>query len=264
MKMATTSTKSGASTVIGRIPYTNCIPFFHGLPEEGWQWTDVSPRELGQQAKEGSLMAGPLPLADFLRLKESFERLGPLGVAVRARCGSVMLFSRKPARQLDGTTIAVTEATSTSALLLRLILEQHLHVKPKEYRRGVASEDADGVLLIGDEAMQFRVTNREFPYETDLAFEWWLWQHLPFVFAVWAVRKDTPAAEKQRLSRLLQHQLAVNHGRLAELANERAESLGLPAEEIERYLASFIYRLSEPEEQGIAQFERLTHEHRLL
>lgn len=260
--MATASIKS--VTTVGRIPYTNCLPFFHGLPEEGWRWIDVSPRELGQQAKDGSVMAGPLPLADFLRLKESFERLGPLGVAVRARCGSVMLFSRKPSRQLEGATIAVTESTSTSALLLRLILEQHLHVKPKEYRRGVASEDADGVLLIGDEAMQFRATNREFPYETDLAFEWWLWQHLPFVFAVWVVRKDAAASDKQRLSRLLQHQLAVNHGRLGELAIARAASLGLPPEEIQRYLESFIYRLSEPEEQGIAQFERLAHEQHLL
>lgn len=262
--MGTVSAKPATAAVVGRIPYTNCIPFFHGLPEEGWQWADMSPRELGQQAKEGSLMAGPLPLADFLRLKESFERLGPLGVAVRARCGSVMLFSRKPSRQLDGATITVTEATSTSALLLRLILEQHLRVTPKEYRRGVASEDADGVLLIGDEAMQFRATNRQFPYETDLAFEWWLWQHLPFVFAVWAVRKDVAASDKQHLSRLLQHQLAINHGRLGELAIMRAASLGLPPEEIQRYLESFIYRLSEPEEQGIAQFERLAHEHHLL
>lgn len=262
--MATALSKTGSSVVVGRIPYTNCLPFFHGLPEEGWQWADLSPRELGQQAKDGALTAGPLPLADFLRLKDTFERLGPLGVAVRARCGSVMLFSRKPARQLEGAVIAVTEATSTSALLLRLVLEQHLRVTPKDYKRGVASDEADGVLLIGDEAMRFRATNREFPYETDLAFEWWLWQHLPFVFAVWCVRKDAPAADKQRLSRLLQHQLAVNHGRLEELANARAVELGLPAEETQRYLESFIYRLSAPEEEGIAKFDHLMHEHHLL
>ena len=260
--MATALTKS--STAVGRIPYTNCLPFFHGLPEDRWQWTDLSPRELGQQAKDAGLAAGPLPLADFLRLNETFERLGPLGVGVRSRCGSVMLFSRKPARQLEGSTIAVTEATSTSALLLRLVLEQHMRVKPKEYRRGVAAEEADGVLLIGDEAMQFRASNRQFPYETDLAFEWWLWQHLPFVFAVWAVRKDLPAADKQHLSRTLQHQLAVNTGRMQELAAARAASLGLPAEEIQRYLESFIYRLSAPEEEGIAKFDQLAHEHHLL
>ena len=253
-------------TLVARIPYTNCAPFFHGLAaeEEAWAWADLSPRQLGQEAKEGRLMAGPMALADFLRLNGAFERLGSLGIAVRGRCGSVLLFSRKPARQLDGEIIAVTEDTSTTALLLRLILEQQFRIKPKQYARGAATEDAEAVLLIGDEALKFRAVNRRYPYETDLAFEWWLWQHLPFVFAVWAVRKDAPAAEAQRLSRLLQHQLAVNTGRLDELAKERAPSLGLPPEEVQRYLASFIYRLSEPEERAITQFEALVHEHHLL
>ena len=263
--MAIASTKPASSTVIGRIPYTNCIPYFHGFPEHAaWQWADLSPRQLGRQAGDGALMAGALPLADFLRLADTFERLGPLGIAVRARCGSVMLFSRKPARQLDGATVAVTEATSTSALLLRLILERHFHIAPKTYARGPATDDADAVLLIGDEALKFHAQDRRYPYETDLAFEWWLWQHLPFVFAVWAVRKDAAAADKQQLSRLLQHQLAMNTARLEELAKARAPSLGLPPEEVRRYLASFIYRLSEPEEEGITRFRSLVEEHRLL
>ena len=254
-------------TLVARIPYTNCAPFFHGLAaEEAWAWADLSPRQLGQEAKEGRLMAGPMALADFLRLNGAFERLGSLGIAVRGRCGSVLLFSRKPARQLDGEIIAVTEDTSTAALLLRLILEQQFRIKPKQYvpRQQSGTEDAEAVLLIGDEALKFRAVNRRYPYETDLAFEWWLWQHLPFVFAVWAVRKDAPAAEAQRLSRLLQHQLAVNTGRLDELAKERAPSLGLPPEEVQRYLASFIYRLSEPEERAITQFGALVHEYHLL
>ncbi len=265
--MGTVSAKPATKTVVARIPYTNCAPFFHGLTEEeAWEWTDLSPRQLGQEAKEGRLTAGPMALADFLRLNETFERLGSLGIAVRGRCGSVLLFSRKPARQLDDEIIVVTEETSTTALLLRLILEQQFHIKPKQYvpRQPSGTDDAEAMLLIGDEALKFRAANRRYPYETDLAFEWWLWQHLPFVFAVWAVRKDADAADKQRLSRLLQHRLAVNTGRLDELAKERAASLGLPAKDIQRYLASFIYRLSEPEERAITQFEALVHEHHLL
>ncbi len=263
-------------SIIARIPYTNCAPFFHGLTSaeaparpadqgaDGWEWADLSPRQLGQEAKEGRLVAGPMALADFFRLNDTFERLGSLGIAVRGRCGSALLFSRKPARQLDGEIIAVTEETSTTALLLRLILEQQFHIKPKQYVRGPATDDAEAMLLIGDEALKFRAVNRRYPYETDLAFEWWLWQHLPFVFAVWAVRKDASPAEAQRLSRLLQHQLAVHTARLEELAKERAPSLGLPPEEVQRYLTSFVYRLSEPEERAITQFEALVREHHLL
>ena len=130
--MGTTSAKPATKTTVARIPYTNCAPFFHGLAAGGWEWVDVSPRQLGEDAKAGKLLAGPMALADFLRLNETFERLGSLGIAVRGRCGSVLLFSRKPARQLDGEIIAVTEETSTTALLLQLILEQQFRIKPKQ------------------------------------------------------------------------------------------------------------------------------------
>ncbi|MBI3319389.1 MAG: menaquinone biosynthesis protein [Candidatus Omnitrophica bacterium] len=252
------------NTAIGRVPYLNCAPFFHGLTvEESWAWVDLPPRQLGFEAEAGRIVAGPLALADFLRLQDRFERLGPLGIAVRGRCQSVLLFSRAPVRQLHDATISLTDDTSTTALLLRLILEQRYALPPSRYERG-KPDGADARLLIGDEALRFHAANQRYPYEMDLAFEWWLWQHLPMVFAVWAVRKDLPASDKQRLSRLLQQQVAVNTGRLEELAKERAPSVGLPPEEVQRYLASFIYRLSEPEERAITQFDAFVHERHLL
>jgi chorismate dehydratase len=200
-----------------------------------------------------------MALADFLRLGDQFERLGNLGIAARGRCGSALLFTRKPIRQLAGATIAVTEETSTTELLLRLILEQRYELKPDVYQRGKPN-DADAALLIGDEALAFRATNRRYPYEVDLAFEWWLWQHLPFVFAVWAIQKDSAPEDKQRLLRTLQKQLAMNLTRLDALAQERASTL----EELTRYLENFVYRFSEPEERGIKQFGQLVHDHHLL
>ena len=92
-----------------RIPYLNSAPFFRGLPlEAGWALTDLVPRQLGEQAASGEITAGLLPIVDFFRLKDSFERVGRFGIAVRGRARSVTLFSRKPIRQLDGCAIAVT------------------------------------------------------------------------------------------------------------------------------------------------------------
>ena len=259
-----TSSAHMTKTLLARVPYLNCAPFVHGLvADESWEWIDLPPRQLGLEAEAGRIAAGPLALVDFLRLQDRFERLGSLGIAVRGRCHSVLLFSRIPMRQLHNGTISLTDETSTTALLLRLILEQRYAMAPARYERGEV-EGADARLLIGDEALRFHASNRRYPYETDLAFEWWLWQHLPMVFAVWAVRKDHPAAEKQRLSRLLQHQLAVNLARLDVVARERAGALGLPVDVLTPYLANFVYRLSEPEERAIKQFERLLHEHHLL
>jgi len=94
----------------------------------------------------------------------------------------------------------------------------------------------------------------------DLAFEWWLWQHLPAVFAVLVIRKDADAAVKQRVTRVLSKAIAVNLGRLAEVAGSRSAELGIPADELARYLEQFVYRFGEPEEQAIGQFERLVDE----
>jgi chorismate dehydratase len=253
-----------ATMTVGRIPYLNCAPFFHGLGDDrSLAWREASPSQLGAGARDGELEAGPIALADFLRLQDSFERLGHLGVAVRGRCGSALLFARKPLRQLHDATIAVTAATSTTALLLRLILERRYELTSNVYQRD-EPDDADAVLLIGDDALRFRASNRRYPYEIDLAFEWWLWQHLPCVFAVWAIRTGADPQAKDRLNRLLQRQLAVNLPRLDLLANERAEALGVPAEELTRYLASFVYRFGDAEERAIKQFEQLAHAHHLL
>ena len=277
------SSPNTVKTVVARVPYLNCAPFFQGLALDesparlgeqgpgGWEWVDVPPRRLGVEAEAGRILAGPMALTDFLRLQDRFERLGPLGIAVRGRSGSTLLLSKKPIRQLDGSTIAVTEDSSTTALLLRLILEVRYELKPKAYLPAPASaqggpgiQDAEAMLLIGDEALRSHVANRRYPYEVDLAFEWWVWQHLPMVFAVWAVRKDCAPSDKQHLSRALQTQLAKNLGRLDAIAKEHAEPLGMPAEDLQSYLEAFVYRLSQPEEQAITQFEQLIHAHHLL
>jgi chorismate dehydratase len=231
-------------------------------------------------------MAGPLPLVDYFRLQETFERIGSLGIAVRGRAHSVLLFARKPIRQLDGATIAVTEETSTTAVLLRLLLEQRYRVTPASYdrvrvpsasgvdegsadaRRREAERgqraDADALLLIGDEALRFTQANDRYPFEIDLAFEWWLWQHLPCVFAVWAIRKDAGPQDKKQVELGLIKSLAMNQRQAESIAAEYSSRLGIPAADLRTYLSGFIYRLGQPEEAAIKRFKTLVDEYHLL
>ncbi|MBI3330898.1 MAG: menaquinone biosynthesis protein [Candidatus Omnitrophica bacterium] len=252
------------TTRIARIPYLNSAPFYRGLAlGERYELTDCVPRAMGVQALAGELLAGLLPLADYFRLEGAYERVGRFGIAVRGRVRSVMLFSRKPLRQLDGAVIAVTEETSTTAILLRLLLEQRHRIIPAAYERG-ERQDAEALLLIGDEALRFQQRNDQYPFETDLAFEWWLWQHLPCVFAVWAIRKDAEPDEKQHLESALARSLGVNLRQLERLAHDASPGLGVPAEELRTYLSHFTYRFAQPEEDAIARFKELVNEHHLL
>ena len=252
------------TTRIARVPYLNSAPFFRGLPLGArYELTDCVPRELGERASAGDVMAGLLPLVDYFRLEETFERIGHFGIAVRGRARSVVLFARRPIRQLDGATIAVTEETSTAYILLRLLLEQRYRITPASYERG-QHQEADALLLIGDEALRFTETNTQYPFEVDLAFEWWLWQHLPCVFAVWAIRKDASPQDQKHLEVRLIKSLAMNLSQLELIAQEYSSRLGVPAAGLRLYLSSFIYRLGQREEEAIKRFKALMDERDLL
>lgn len=245
------------------MPYLNSVPYFHGLTlgAAGALW-DAVPRRAAQAADAGELAAGLLPAAQFFHLRGHFERLGPFGIAVRGRARSATLFSRVPLRQLDGRLIAVTPESVTTIMLLRLLCARRYHIRPT-FADGRPPE-AEALLLIGDEALKFQRANRAYPYETDLGFEWWLWQHLPFVFAVWAVRADAEPGFKRDLERALSGTLGVNVHRLPELAKHYAAQADMREEDVAGYLAVFIYRLSRPEEEGLAKFEELLRESDLL
>ena len=209
------------------------------------------------------MTAALLPLVEYFRLEDRFERVGPFGIAVRGRAQSASLFSLKPIRQLDGTKLGVTEESSTTAILLRLILEQKHHVIPTAYVRGTPAE-AEGRLAIGDEALQLAHANTRWPFEADMGFEWWLWQHQPFVFAVWAVRRDADSALKRELETSITRALGQNQKKFGEIAQKASARLNIPAPKLEAYLKNFVYRLSAPEEEAIKTFRKLVDEHHLL
>ena len=265
--MPSTTRSTPTTTRVARISYLNSAPFFEGLALGArYALLDCVPKAIGLKADAGEIDAGLLPVWDFLRLRPRFEPLGRSGIAVHGRVRSVLLFSLKPIRQLEGARIAVTDETSTSAVLLRLLLERRYRVYPAAYEvlPPRTSSDADALLLIGDEALRFQRTNAHYPFEIDLAFEWWLWQHLPCVFALWAVRSDVVASEKKSLEAALARALAINSGQLAAIAAAHAGRLGVPAEDLAAYLGAFHYRFGPEEARAIETFAELAHAHHLL
>ena len=104
---------------IGRISYLNVEPFFHAF---SWPIAEsLPPRALGEAVAQGRVDAGPLALADCLRLEGTVTRL-PFGIVGPTRAQSVLLFSDRPMRELGGRRIAVTAETATSVRLLRILL----------------------------------------------------------------------------------------------------------------------------------------------
>src|SRR5215475_4762513 len=116
------TTRLTTSTVAARIPYANAAPFYALWGEAPFAVRNLAPRDLGREAESGTVDLGLMAAADYLRLRDRFELLGPMGVAARGPVQSVLLFSRKPAAALGGGLISVTPETSTSIRLLKLLL----------------------------------------------------------------------------------------------------------------------------------------------
>jgi chorismate dehydratase len=237
---------------LGRIPYLNCEPFFARLAGAA-EAPALTPRELGRAAAAGDLDAGPFSLVDLLALGGDFLPL-PFGIAAPRRAQSVLLFSRRPLADLGGGVVGVTDETSTSVQLLRVLLALRYQVEPRAWVG--AGEPADALLLIGDRALRALDGGQEFPLVADLGREWVEWTGLPAVFARWGVRACLPLAERGAFERALDVALEAALADLPALARERRD-VGLPEAEVVAYLKGFTYRFGPEEGKAIAEFVRL-------
>jgi aminodeoxyfutalosine synthase len=244
--------------VIGKIPYLNSVPFYAHLERGRFKVLPVAPRRMGALSEQGQIDAGLFSLMDFLRQQERLALLGWC-LATRDQVKSVMLFSKEGWAGLDGKTIGITDDTATSVMLLRVLLEKRYGVRARFQRlhAGVnATGGYDAVLLIGDEALRrnkFGLPGFELVY--DLAREWYEWEKLPFVFAVWATRKDLDPDACRSLGEAVERSLLSCGGDYASVAGVHGRRIGLTDPETQDYLDGFNFRLGEREREAITRFE---------
>ena len=246
--------------VVGKIPYLNSVPFYAHLEKHDFRILPVVPRWMGMLSALGEIDAGPFSLMDFIRQEKELDLMGWC-IATRDQVKSVMLFSKGGWRDLEGRRIGITDDTATSVQLLHVLLEKKYGVRARLERLHQGVNDYDGfdaVLLIGDEALRRNKHGLDgFDLVYDLAREWYEWQKLPFVFAVWAVRRSLPSSVKEELSALLGRSLESVGGDFASVAGRHGRRIGLTDAETQEYLSGFNYTLGEREREAIAVFRRL-------
>lgn len=253
---------------VAKIPYLNAAPFSHAWGQDPpFEVVEMLPRELGEAARDGLIDAGLMATADYFTVDGTFDLISPaLGVAAHERVRSVILLAHEQPRRLTGRRIGLTIESSTSKRLLELLARACWKIDPiwvpESEIEGDPVEGVDALLLIGDRALEAVATEglKGWGRAVDLAAEWWSWQGLPFVFAVWAVRAAVPRRERERFSGFLTGSLAVGSQHLAEIAEAHAGRLG-QADELHAYLASFSYRLGATEREGLKRFRDLLADH---
>ena len=185
-------------------------------------------------------------------------------IATRDQVKSVMLFSKEGWGDLGGKRIGITDDTATSIRLLQVLLRKKYGVDASLVRMHSGVNDHtefDAVLLIGDEALRrnkFGLPGFELVF--DLAKEWYEWQKLPFVFAVWALKKELEPDRKSELKQLLEAALEKGESRLESVGALHGKLIGLTSAEVREYLEGFNYRLGDRERAAMEVFRKLFQE----
>lgn len=249
-----------AENVIGKIPYLNSVPFYQYLERRQFKLMPITPRRMGELANKGQIDGGLFSLVDYLQQEKSFELLNYC-IATRDQVKSVLLFSNHGWKDLDGKKIGITDDTATSVKLLKILLERKHGVKAHFQRMHSGVNDLreyDAVLLIGDEALRRRKQGLlGFEIVYDLATEWYEWQKLPFVFAVWAIKNTVSTERRNELRSLITMSLEKGETDFAAVGAQHAKGLGLTPEEVSAYLSAFNYRLGERERAAMELFRTL-------
>ncbi|MFD4504551.1 menaquinone biosynthetic enzyme MqnA/MqnD family protein [Streptomyces sp. NPDC058457] len=190
---------------VGHIQFLNCLPLYWGLARTGtlldFELTKDTPEKLSEQLVRGDLDIGPITLVEFLRNADDLVAFPDIAVGCDGPVMSCVIVSQAPLDQLDGRRVALGSTSRTSVRLAQLLLSDRYGVQPDYYTcppdLSLMMQEADAAVLIGDAALRANLLDgpRYGLQVHDLGALWKEWTGLPFVFAVWAARRDYLARE---------------------------------------------------------------------
>lgn len=235
---------------VGSVPYLNAVPLTRGIED---QVQFVPPSLLGQLLRTGKLDAALLSVTEAL-FQDGYDILDGVCIGSRGEVKSVYLAHTRPLEEV--TQIHLDPASLTSVNLLRVLLaERGSHpdfIPLLDYDPELMPEN---VLLIGDPAIRYLRTNPERRI-WDLGAAWQEMTGLPFVYAVWVLRRDKDTGE---LRRILHEAADFGRETLDDIVRDRSEFDRAFRED---YLVRHIrYGMGPEEKRGLARFAELLRKH---
>ena len=180
---------------VGSVPYLNAVPLTRGLES---QIVFAPPSRLAELLREGKLDAALISVTEVL-FQETYDILDTIAVASLGEVKSVFLAHRRPLEETS--VIACDPASLTSINLLKVLFaERGLKADLVPLPDYQDAQFHDAVLLIGDPAIRFLRAPHEHQI-WDLGAAWAELTNLPFVYAVWAMRRGVDTTDIRRALR---------------------------------------------------------------
>jgi chorismate dehydratase len=235
---------------VGSVPYLNAVPLTRGLESE---IVFATPSKLAEMLQRDELDAALVSVTEVL-FNDRYNILDGVAVASLGEVKSVFLAHRRPIDEVK--VVFCDPASLTSINLLRVLLAERgirAEIKPLVSYDDAAQQDY--VLLIGDPALDF-LRNKHEHEIWDLGAAWLELTRLPFVYAVWALRRGI---DTKRLGRQLRDAKDFGLETLDYIISSRSE---YDLEFRKDYLGWHIhYHLGVDEKKGLARFAELLRKH---
>jgi chorismate dehydratase len=202
---------------------------------------------------------------------EGYALLPGASISAKKEVQSVLFLSPVPVDELptwlarNPGPICLTEASATSTALLKVLWNQKWSLPETRWETvepGCGLRTGRPFLEIGNFALRHFVAPPAGYHIIDLATEWSFWTGLPFVFAVWIVRRDLSASTRKLLGILREHLAAITadlpgHFETLSRLPDLPDWLACP--DLLRYWRAMSYDLGPGEQASLALFgERCT------
>lgn len=256
---------------IGRIDYLNIWHVFHLLEQScpdgpSFRYHPGHPSELNRALASGALDISPSSSFEYLLHAEGYQLLPGASICARAEVQSVLFLSPAPLAELPAWMarnpgpVCLSTASATSTALLKVLWAQKWGLPEPDWREvepGAGLATGRPFMEIGNVALRHFVHQPAGYHVVDLATQWVEWTGLPFVFAVWIVRRGLPLASRQLLQTLQRNIAAIT----AELDTHFENLSRLPdlpgwltSPDLLRYWRAMNYDLGPREQAGLALF----------
>lgn len=238
---------------IGSVKYLNAAPLTRGIED---QIIYAHPSELAEMLKKDELDAALVSVIEVISTGR-YDILDGIAIASLNEVKSVLLAHKKPIEQVDVVHCDVASLTSVG-LLRVLLMERGLNPRIEPFEDYNAVDDYDYVMLIGDQALDFIHQNH--PHQIwDLGSAWYDLTRLPFVFAVWAIRRNIENPE--RLYRILREARDFGMDTLDYIISSREE---YTYDFRKDYLSWHVhFHLGSDERRGLDKFMELLKKHNI-
>jgi chorismate dehydratase len=250
---------------LGHIQFINCLPLYYGMVKQDVlldvDLVKANPADLVGEILDGRLDIAPIPTIEYARHADELVLLPDIAISSDGEVQSILLISKVPADELSGRCVALANTSRTSQVLARVLLARRWNVTPDYVEMPpdlpAMLRDADAALLIGDEALRAYWETPEDLYSYDLGTEWKAWTGLPFVFAVWAVRReyaDRQPDAVRAVADALGSSLDYCRAHLDDISEYAARWESFPAERFRSYFDALQFRYEPRYREGMKRY----------